>query len=230
MLEDSVKKLVLANKILSNEGVMDAFGHVSARHPENDEHFLLSRARSPLLVSEEDIMTHDFDGNVLDKNYIPYAERILHAQVYKARPDVKAICHYHAPSLIPFTATGVEIKPIMHIGSMFYEGIPLFDEADVSSGMLIKTKREGERVARKLGNARALLLRGHGVIVVGTSIEEVVMSSIYLVVNAEVQYKAMQLGTPKYLSYEEARECTENNFSDIALYRAWDYWVARAEI
>jgi 3-hydroxy-2-methylpyridine-4,5-dicarboxylate 4-decarboxylase len=226
---EAIQKLVLANKILSNEGVLEAFGHVSVRNPENSEEFLLSCSRSPQIVTEEYIMTHDLDGNVLDKKYRPYGERILHARIYKSRPDVQAICHNHATSLLPFTTTGIELKPIIHMGCMFYDGIPLYDDYDVSDGMLIINKSEGDRVARSLGNKRALLLRGHGIIVVGSSLEEVVMSSIYLPINAEVQYKSLQLGNaPKYLSYEEGRTATEIMFSPLALDRAWEYWSERA--
>lgn len=229
MVENTIKKLVLANKMLSNEGILDAFGHVSARHPENPDLYLLSRSKSPSIVTEDDIMTHDFDGNVLDKDYKPYMERVLHAQIFKARPDVKAICHNHATSLIPFTTTGVEVKPIIHIGGMFYEGVPVFDDGDVSSGMLIMNPKEAERVARTLGNKRALLLRGHGVVVVGSSLEEVVMSSIYLATNAEIQYRSMMLGSPKYLSYEEGRAAMEVMFGPVPLERAWGYWADRVE-
>ncbi|WCK52324.1 class II aldolase/adducin family protein [Aneurinibacillus sp. Ricciae_BoGa-3] len=227
---DAISKLVLANKILSQEGILEAFGHVSMRNPENQDEFLLSCSRAPLLVSEDDIMRHNFDGDVLDKTYKPYAERILHGQIYKSRPDVQAICHNHAVSLLPFTTTGTEIKPVIHIGCMFYDGIPLYDDYDVSDGMLIKNANEGLRIARSLADKRALLLRGHGVIVVGGSIEEVVMGSIYLSINAEVQFQSMQLGTPKYLSYEEARAATEVMYSDFALKRAWDYWQARTNL
>ncbi|MED1951790.1 class II aldolase/adducin family protein [Brevibacillus centrosporus] len=226
--QEAIQKLVLANKILSQEGILEAFGHVSARDPENSGHYLLSRSRASQLVTDSDIMTHDLEGNVLDKHDRPYAERILHAKIYEARPDVKAICHHHAIPLLPFTTTGIELKPIIHIGCMFYEGIPMYDDYDVSEGMLIKNKAEGERIARSLGSKRALLLRGHGVVVVGASIEEVVMGSIYLTLNAEVQYKSLQLGNPTYLSYEEGRACTEIMFSDLAISRAWEYWSARA--
>ncbi|WAH35644.1 class II aldolase/adducin family protein [Alicyclobacillus dauci] len=166
--EQAIEDLVLANHILSNEGILEAFGHVSVRDPDNHEHFLLSRSLAPQFVEAKDIMTFDFEGNVIgESDYRPYAERILHAKIYEARPDVHAVCHHHAAALIPFSTTGVPIKPICHIGGMFFEGVPLYDDYDVSDGMLIVNSREGERIARTLGNRRAVLLRGHGVIVVG---------------------------------------------------------------
>lgn len=228
-LQEAIKKVVLANRILSNENILDALGHVSVRNPENPEEFLLSRSLAPMLVTEDDIMRHDFAGNVLDKDYKPYMERILHAKIYEARPDVQAICHNHAAPLLPFTTTGVEIKPMVHSGSMFYEGVPFYDDYDVSDGMLIKNSVEGERIARTLGNKRAMLLRGHGAIVVGKSLEEVVMCSIYFALNAEVQYRSMQMGNMKCLSYEEGRAATETVLGPIPLERAWNYWAARAQ-
>jgi ribulose-5-phosphate 4-epimerase/fuculose-1-phosphate aldolase len=228
--QQAIQDLVLANRILSNEDILEAFGHVSIRDPENPEHFLLSRSLAPLQVTEEDILIYDFDGNVqVETNHRHYAERILHGQIYKARPDVQAICHHHALPLLPFTTTGIELKPIIHIGCMFYEGIPFYDDYDVSDGMLIVNKKEGERIARTLGDKRGLLLRGHGIIVVGGNIRETVMSSIYIAYNAKVQYESLQLGQPKYLSYEEGRAASEMMLSDFALERAWNYWVHRLE-
>ncbi len=210
---------------------MDAFGHVSARDPENRDHFLLSRSRSPLFVEAEDIISHDFDGNPLAGPEIrPYAERILHAQIYQARPDVMAICHNHALPLLPFTTSAIELKPICHSGCLFYEGVPVYDDYDVSDGMLIINKREGERIARAIGSKRALLLRGHGAVVVGSNLKEVVMGSIYLALNAHIQYQAIQLGQPKYLSYEEGRAATEKMLSDLVLDRAWEYWQRRTAL
>ena len=226
--EQAIEDLVTANHILSNENILEAFGHVSIRDPENPEHFLLSRSLAPRFVQKEDILIHDFDGNVvMETKFQPYKERILHGQIYKARPDVQAICHHHALPLLPFTTTGVELKPVIHIGCMFYEGVPVYDDYDVSDGMLIQNQKEGERIARALQDKRALLLRGHGVIVVGADLRETVMGSIYITDNAKVQYQSMQIGTPKYLSYEEGRAATETMFSEVPLERAWNYWKAR---
>jgi 3-hydroxy-2-methylpyridine-4,5-dicarboxylate 4-decarboxylase len=226
--QQAIEDVVAANHILGNEDILEAFGHVSIRDPENPDQFLLSRSLAPQFVTADDVMIYDFDGNLKSESDCKsYAERILHGQIYKARPDVNAICHNHAMALLPFSTTGVEIRPIVHIGCMFHEGIPFYDEYDVSDGMLIKNKTEGERIARSLGDKRALLLRGHGVIVVGTGVREMVMSSIYLTYNAQIQQQSHQLGTPKYLSYEEGRAATEIMFSELALERAWGYWKGR---
>ncbi|MFB5188785.1 class II aldolase/adducin family protein [Alicyclobacillus fastidiosus] len=229
LAEQAIEDLVLANHMLSCEGILEAFGHVSVRHPDNPDHFLLSRSLSPQHVQKQDIMEFDFAGNPIgSSSYRPYSERILHAKIYEARPDVQAVCHNHALALIPFSTTGLDIKPICHVGCMFYEGIPLYDDYDVSDGMLIVNEREGERIARTLGTKRALLMRGHGVVVVGENLKRTVMSSIYLATNAEIQYRSMQLGDPKYLSYEEGRAATETMFGEVPLERAWNYWKERA--
>lgn len=226
--EQAIHDLVTANQILSNENILEAFGHVSIRDPENPDQFLLSRSKAPLFVEEKDILIYDFDGNLkVETEHRSYAERILHGQIYKARPDVNAVIHHHALSLLPFTTTGIELKPVIHMGCMFYEGIPLYDDYDVSDGMLIINKTEGERIARTLGEKRAMLLRGHGAIIVGTEIREAIMASIYIALNAKIQYESLLLGEPKYLSYEEGRAATQIMFSELALERAWGYWKGR---
>lgn len=226
--QQAIEDLVAANQILSNEDILEAFGHVSIRDPENPHQFLLSRSLAPQFVQKQDILIYDFDGNLkVDTDYKSYAERILHGQIYKARPDVNAICHHHALPLLPFTTTGVEVKPVVHIGCMFHEGVPLYDDYDVSDGMLIINKKEGERIARTLGGKRGLLLRGHGVVVVGADIRQTVMGSIYITYNAQVQHQSLQIGQPKYLSFEEGRAATEIMFSELALERAWGYWKGR---
>jgi ribulose-5-phosphate 4-epimerase/fuculose-1-phosphate aldolase len=228
-LEEAVEQVVLANRILANEGVLDAFGHVSVRHPKKPDIFLQSRSLAPQFVTSNDILELDLDGNLVNKTDMkPYGERIIHAAVFKARPDVNAIFHGHPHSVIPFTCTGVPIRPIAHFGSMSYEGMNLYDDYDVSSGMLIASPEEGERVARVLGDKRVLLLRGHGCVVIGESAASMVMTAIYLRDNAAIQFQAMQMGQPKYLSYEEARQAAKVMSSAVAMERAWTFWAERA--
>jgi ribulose-5-phosphate 4-epimerase/fuculose-1-phosphate aldolase len=207
--EEAIEQCVLANRILANEEILDGFGHVGVRNPDNQGTFFQSRSLSPEQVTKEDILEIDLK--------------------LKARPDVNAVFHGHPHSVIPFSSTGIPIRPIAHFGSMFYDGIPLYDDYDVNSGMLIATPEEGERVARTLENARAVLLRDHGACVVGDSVPTMVMASIFLRDNAKLQYQAIQLGDPKYLSDEEARQATKIMESDIAVQRAWSYWVSRAK-
>lgn len=228
--QEAIEQCVLANRILANEGVLDAFGHVSIRNPENENTFFQSRSMAPELVTKEDILEIDIDGNVLSKtNAKPYGERIIHAAILKKRREMNAVFHGHPHSVLPFSSTGVPIRPIAHFAAFFYEGVPVYDDYDVSSGMLIATPEEGERVARVMGNARAMLLRDHGCNVVGESVQIMVMCSIYLRDNAEIQQRALQIGQPKYLSYEEARQASKVMASQIATERAWAYWVRRAK-
>lgn len=227
--QEAIDQVILANRVLSNEGVVDAFGHVSVRNPENAGSFFQSRSLSPELVTREDILEIDLDGTVLTPTpHKPYGERIIHAAVLKARPDVNAVFHGHPHSVLPFACTGTPIRPIVHFGCVFYDGIPLYDDYDVSSGMLISSPEEGERVARVLGSHRAMLMRGHGCVVVGENVPALVLASIYLRDNAAIQLEAVALGTPKYLSYEEGRAATRVMLSSVPLERAWNYWVGRA--
>jgi ribulose-5-phosphate 4-epimerase/fuculose-1-phosphate aldolase len=228
--EEAIEQCVLANRILANEEILDGFGHVGVRNPDNQGTFFQSRSLSPEQVTKEDILEIDLKGKVVTKtNMKPYGKRVIHSAILKARPDVNAVFHGHPHSVIPFSSTGIPIRPIAHFGSMFYDGIPLYDDYDVNSGMLIATPEEGERVARTLENARAVLLRDHGACVVGDSVPTMVMASIFLRDNAKLQYQAIQLGDPKYLSDEEARQATKIMESDIAVQRAWSYWVSRAK-
>ena len=228
--KEGIEQCVLANRILANENVLDAFGHVSVRNPENPGTFFQSRSLGPELVTKADVLEIDLEGNVLTKTDAkPYGERIIHAAILKARPEVNAVFHGHPHPVIPFSSAGVPIRPVAHFAGLFVDGIPLYDDYDVSSGMLIATAEEGERVARALGAARALLLRDHGCCVVGENVAAMVMGTIYLRDNAALQMQTLQLGQPKYLSYEEGRQAARIMLSDIALTRAWTYWVGRAK-
>lgn len=223
-----ITDLLWANKILANEDILDAFGHVSARSVEDGGLFLQSRARAPRFVERQDVMQLTLDGKVAgDSELQPYKERILHGAIYAARPDVMAVCHFHAYPLIPFCVTGQEPRPVFHVAGQFYDGIAIYDDYDVSDGTLICSEREGARLARVLGDKRALLMRNHGAVVVGASIKEVVMGCIYLTTNADVLQKALAIGEPKYLSREAARAAGEIMLSPIALDRTWEYWQRR---
>ena len=228
--QDAIVQCVLANRILANENVLDAFGHVSVRNPENPGTFFQSRSLAPELVTEADVLEIDLAGKVLSRTDAkPYAERVIHAAILKARPEVAAVFHGHPHPVIPFSSTGVAIRPVAHFAGLFFEGIPIYDDYDVSAGMLIASEEEGERVARVLGNARAVLLRDHGCCVVGENVAAMVMAAIYLRDNAALQLQALQLGEPKYLSYEEGRQAARIMLSDLPLSRAWTYWVGRAK-
>lgn len=229
---EAIQQVVLASRILANEGVLDALGHVSLRNPENPKTFFQSRSLSPYEITRDDILEIDLNGNVITETaYRPYAERIIHASILKARPEMNAVFHGHPASVIPFSVTGVPIRPVTHVGSFLYQGVPVYDDYEPECGMLISTKQEGKRLAEHLGQYRVHLLRGHGCDIVAESIPAVVASAIYLRDNASIQLAAFQLGKEiKYLSVEESKLAMEKAlFGDLPLQRMWGYWLARVK-
>lgn len=223
-----VEDLVYANRILYDQGVLDAFGHVSMRDPRNANRFLLSRSMAPALVTAADILAYDRDGaplNAGDRRL--YLERFIHAAIYRARPDVRAIVHSHSPSLIPFGVTRTPLRPLYHMSAFLGAGTPVFDIRDVAgvTDMLIGDNRLGDALAEALGDHTALLLRGHGAVNVGASVPQVVFRAVYTEANARLQAEALRLGTVTYLSPEEAAKAAAA--VDGQLLRAWDLWKAR---
>ncbi|HEY3424456.1 MAG TPA: class II aldolase/adducin family protein [Negativicutes bacterium] len=228
--KEAIDLCVLANRILANEGVFDAFGHVSVRNPENSQTFFQSCSVSPEFVTHDDILEIDIKGNVVTKtDKKPYGERVIHSAIFKARLDVNAVYHGHPFEVIPFSSTGIAIKPVIYPGSMFYEGVPLYDAYDVSSGMLIVSCEEGDRLARVLGDKRGLILRDHGAVVVGENVPLMVNGAVFLRDNAKVQYQTLQLGEPKYISHQEGYEAFRKLTNELTVNRTWDYWVRRVE-
>lgn len=228
-----LRRLVAANRILATENVVDAFGHVSVRDPRNPERFVLSRSLSPALVELEDLMEFELDGTPVDaRGRTAYGERMIHAAVYAARPDVAAIIHHHAYSVLPFTITGAPLAPVVHTASVIGAEIPLWDirEQFGATDMLVRTIEQGRSLAATLGGNTCLLMRGHGAVVVGANVERAVLTAIYLQVNASVLLAAQTLGEPVRLSAEEIERSAEAQFSPLALERAWEYFCRRAGV
>jgi HCOMODA/2-hydroxy-3-carboxy-muconic semialdehyde decarboxylase len=224
----------MANRILAREGVLDGFGHVSIRHPENAEHYLMSCSRGPELVRLEDIIEFTLEGEPLNQTgRALYAERAMHGAIYAARPDVQAVCHNHSPSTIPFGVTGVPLRPIMHITATMGPDVPVWDIRDEfgETNLLVRTWPQGQSLAKALGSRRVALMRGHGSVVAGPSLREVVMTSVYLEVGARLQLQAHSL-SPDYVSLtpREVELCTEMALAPAypSLDRAWEYWCSRA--
>jgi ribulose-5-phosphate 4-epimerase/fuculose-1-phosphate aldolase len=165
----AIRELVVANRILANEGVVDAFGHISVRHPDNTGRYLLACSRSPGLVTAEDIVAFDLDSNRLDDtDRAIYAERFIHGCIYKARPDVMSVCHSHAHAVVPFTVTNTPIEPIWVMSSGSGAGVPNWDIRDEfpnDGTMLVVNDATGRSLAKTLGNGRVCLLRGHGAVI-----------------------------------------------------------------
>ena len=229
---EAIQYVVLASRILANEGILDALGHVSLRNPENPKTFFQSRSLSPYEITKDDILEIDLDGNVVTETTMrPYAERIIHASLLKARSEMNAVFHGHPASVIPFSITGVPIRPVTHVGSFLYQGVPVYDDYEPEGGMLVSSKQEGERLAKHLGAHRVHLLRGHGCDIVAESMPALVASAIYLRDNASIQLQSMQLSKDiKYLSEAEAKRAMEAAlFGDLPLQRMWGYWTARVK-
>ena len=219
-------KLVVANRILYQQRVVDAFGHVSARHDKSPGHFLLARNMAPGLVRRDDIVTFDLDGAALDaEGRRVYLERFIHGEIYRARPDVHAIVHSHSPSVIPFGVTGQPLRPIFHMSGFLGEGAALFEIREVAgdTDMLISDRRLGKALAAALGTRSTVLMRGHGSTVVGGSIEQAVYRAIYAEVNAKLQIQAVTLGEVTYLNLQDAAKAAAIN--DTQLARTWELWL-----
>jgi HCOMODA/2-hydroxy-3-carboxy-muconic semialdehyde decarboxylase len=224
-------RLVLANRILYARGVVDGFGHVSARHDRSPGHFLLSRNMAPGLVRREDIVTFDLDSAALDAaGRRVYLERFIHSEIYRVRPDVYAIVHSHSPSVIPFGVTGRPLRPVFHMSGFLGEGAALFEIRDAAgdTDMLVSSGALGAALAKTLGARSTVLMRGHGSTVVGTTLEQAVYRAIYAEVNAQLQLQAIALGEVNYLNAAEAAKAAATN--DTQLARAWDLWARAVPI
>jgi len=218
--------LVTANRILAQQGILDGYGHVSARSDSAPDCYLLSRSLAPALTTAADIQVYDLDSNPLAPAARPsFAERFIHGEIYRVRPDVRAIVHSHAPSLIPFGVTGVALRPLYHMSAFLGEGVPVFEIRqargdDPKMLMLVHNQALGRALARTLGAKSAALMRGHGAVIVGSSLPHAVGRAVYLALNATLQAQAMALGgSINYLDAQEAREEIRDNYQ-----RAWDLW------
>ncbi|MCW5642726.1 MAG: class II aldolase/adducin family protein [Rhodoferax sp.] len=223
-----IDKLVYANRILYDHGVVDGLGHASVRHDSEPDVFLLSCNRAPALVRRQDIVCYNYDGDaVSDTTERPYLERFIHAEIYRARPDVVAVVHSHSPSVIPFAVTRQALRPVFHMSGFLAGGSAHFEirEAAGDSDMLIRSSYLGAALAKSLGRHSCVLMRGHGSTVVGTSIEQVVYRAIYAEVNARLQLAANGLGDITFLNEEEARLASDMNDGQIP--RSWNLWIKR---
>ena len=228
-LEGSIGDLVIANRILAKEEVVDAYGHVSIRHPLKPDHYLLSRSLSPEFVTRSDIIEFKLDGTPVNDSRPGYLERFIHGAIYRARPDVMAVVHSHSSSVIPFGITRGKMRPVYHMASFLWSGVPVFDLAKVQpeNDVLIRDARLGRELAKSIGPCACVLMRGHGMTVVGDSLPEVVFRSIYTQMNAKLQTLAGQLEGPiEFLSDIEGKLATATNHATLE--RPWELWKAKA--
>jgi ribulose-5-phosphate 4-epimerase/fuculose-1-phosphate aldolase len=225
-------ELALANRILANENVFDAFGHVSLRHPEDPNRYLLSRSRAPQLVEPDDILEFTLDSKPVSPPSVQlYSERVIHGEIFKARPDVTAVAHHHAPAIMPFCIAGEELVPVFHLGASMGAKVPFWDSRDEfgDTNLLLVKPEEGASLARALGGHIMVLMRHHGATVVGGNLRQLVFRSIYACRNAEYQMAAKLLKTVSQLTPGEADMAGAINTQPNATARAWEYWVMRLE-
>ena len=224
-------ELALANRIVANEGVIDAFGHVSMRHPDNPNRYLLSRSRAPELVTADDFIEYDINSQPLrDPGVGQYSERVIHGEIYKARPEVNSVCHHHCPAFMPLLATGTDYMPIFHLGAVGGIRPPFWDQRDEfgDTNMLVVKPEEGASLARALGKHWMVLMMRHGVTVAGISVRDCVFRSVYSARNAEYQVRALTIGSDiATLSPGETKLAGQISAKTTGLMRSWEYWSMR---
>jgi ribulose-5-phosphate 4-epimerase/fuculose-1-phosphate aldolase len=224
-----IEDLVIANHILSDRGILDAFGHVSVRHPENPTRYLMARAIAPGIVTAGDIMEFDLDSNPVDRRgRSMFIERFIHGEIYKVRPDVDSVIHTHSMGIIPFSITKTPLRPVIHNASFLHVGVPVWEirEAGGVTNMLVRNAALAQSLAAALGNRPVALMRGHGNVVVGPNVRIATSRAVFTDENARMQAVALSFGGPvNYISSEEGA-LRDQNPSDGA--RSWDLWKAQA--
>ena len=224
-----IDDIVIGSRILAEFGVLDGFGHVSARDPANPSHFLMSRSLAPALVTAGDIMAFDLDGNAIDGgNRSVFLERFIHGEIYKARPDVMAVVHTHSPGVIPFSVSQVPLRAIYHNAAFLAAGAPVWDiRKDFGeTDMLVRDGPRGNSLAQALGDKSVVLMRGHGDVTVGPSVKLAVFRAYYTDVDARLQSQAMALGGEiNYLTSGEGAKADAINL--VVLDRIWSLWKMR---
>jgi ribulose-5-phosphate 4-epimerase/fuculose-1-phosphate aldolase len=231
-LTTTIRELVDANHILFDQGVVDGFGHVSARHPERPDRFLLARSMAPALVTEKDVLEFDLDGNpVVPGGPAPYLERFIHGEIYRKRQDVMSVVHSHSPSVVPFSVvTGIKLQPVCHMcGFLSAKGTPIFEIRDFAgpgSDLLITSGKLGAALADSLGEGPAVLMRGHGSTVVAGTLRQAVFRAVYTEVGARLQMESMKLGPVTFLTEEETVGTTKTISTQYD--RSWFLWLKAA--
>jgi len=219
-------ELVMANKILLRHGIVDAFGHVSARHPVYADRFLMSRRIAPGLVFADDIREFGLDGELLEGDGTPvYLERFIHSEIYAARPDVQAVVHSHSPTIVAFGVVDQPLRPVCHTCGFLNGGVPVFEirqSAGHASNLMIDSAARGRALAQSLADESVILMRGHGSTAVGSSISRAVYRAIYTETNAKIQSASTLLGNVNYLTPEEAAAAEE--LGDAQVERTWEFW------
>ena len=228
---EALEEFASASRILADQGVFDAFGHVSMRHPSDPNRYLMSRSLAPALVTADDIMEYDLDSEAVDaQGRSSFLERFIHGEVYKARPDVQSVVHSHSPSVVPFSLVPNQMRAMYHNAAFIAEGVPVFDIAEKfgATDMLVGNGEKGRELARVLGAKPVCLMRAHGSVATGPSLKHAVYRAVYTEVNAKLQIQATIIsngGNIAALSEDEGRIADTVNVANVS--RPWDMWKRR---
>jgi ribulose-5-phosphate 4-epimerase/fuculose-1-phosphate aldolase len=227
-------ELVAANRILASANVVDAFGHVSVRHPDDPSRFLMSRSRSPELVTAGDIREYRLDGTLVEADHPPYLERFIHAGIYAARPDIMSVVHSHAEEVVPYSISRTPLRPVVHTAGAMGTNIPVWDIRERfgdQTNLLVTNIDMGNDLARRLGDGRVVLMRGHGFAAAGRSLFEAVKIAYYLPRNAQVLSTALTIGDNAVaLSDGEIEALSGFEAGSPSSKRAWEYWCSKAGV
>jgi ribulose-5-phosphate 4-epimerase/fuculose-1-phosphate aldolase len=225
--ETVIDEIVTATKILLHEGILDTFGHISARDPDDHGSFLLAQKLAPSLIKADDIQSFNLEGETTD-NRPSYLERYIHSEIYKARPDVNCVLHSHSPAVLPYCFTDQPLRPVTHMGAFLGDAVPVYeirdkqgDETDLFGG----SRSVCADIAESLGDYPVVLMARHGVVNVGGSVREVVFRAFYTEQNAAAQTAGLRIGAIKYLSPGEIR--TAGKLVGAQIDRGWDHWSER---
>ena len=231
---EAISELVIANRVIAHLKLVDSFGHITIRNPENPQRFFMSRSRAPSLVAREDILEFNLDSSPIDlRGFSPYKERFIHGALYRARPDVVSVCHNHAHELLPLAVTKTAMRPALHSASVIGREVPVWDIRDEfgDTDLLVTSNDMGDSLARAVGKGKAALMRGHGSVIAGKSLRDAVFTTFYLRLNAEIMIKAMSMGKEiTYLSPGEVDLSGELHSQPLSQGRAWEEWCLQAGV
>jgi ribulose-5-phosphate 4-epimerase/fuculose-1-phosphate aldolase len=231
VLAETLHELIVATRILANEKILDAFGHVSVRHPHDPQRYFIPRHRAPELAEISDLVELTLDSEpVRPTEFRLYSEKVIHGEIYKARPDVHAVCHHHAHTVLPFAISGQQIVPVFHLGAVIGH-VPFWDQRDEfgDTNMLVVKPEEGASLARALGPNWMVLMRRHGATVAGIGIRELIFRCVFGSDNCKLLAQAMAMGHVDSLSPGEAKLTSAHQQRPPSTNRAWDYWVRQVE-
>ncbi|HUC52268.1 MAG TPA: class II aldolase/adducin family protein [Xanthobacteraceae bacterium] len=231
-IADVLHQLIVTTHILANEGVLDAFGHVSVRHPHDPGRYFIPRHRAPELAEISDLVELDLNSEpVRPTQYRLYSERVIHGEIYKARPDVHAVVHHHAHAVLPYAISGRELVPVFHLGAVIGSQVPFWDQRDEfgDTNMLVVKPEEGASLARALGPHWMVLMRRHGATVAGTDLRQLAFRTVFGCHNAKLQSEAIAHGHVDRLSPGEQEITEAGQLRPMPIERAWDYWVRHVE-